>query len=372
MSLALEIVENRSLPFRPLRAPFPALEATPAAHLRAVRAAAPEIREQLKASGAVELFATRSLVTLPYPRQYGLWEACTKRAPFVFMTNRMAVVRFVDFEGRPRVLVAEPSDYELGAGTPFLDESMKDVPLPRALAMRTFFRRHGTVEAHLLKMGIRVDEVDWLFFDHLHTQDLRRLLGTTTPQPELGYPDRPIPPLFPRATLLTARGEMEQVDDVHPFQRRFHQAWTYRDLDRSRVATFDGSLLLGHGVALLRTPGHTFGNTTLVVNTKDRGLLTSSENGISTDSYAPEHSKIPGVAAFAFRWDYEVVLNYNVPEFASWQYDAMVLEKLVADPVPDAPQFPQCVPSSELTRSRLAPGIAPTWEHGELTLSARS
>jgi len=43
-------------------------------------------------------------------------------------------------------------------------------------------------------------------------------------------------------------------------------------------------------------------------------------------------------------------MNVNTPEYASWQYNSMVKEKLIADPVPDQPEFPQVFPSSELTR----------------------
>jgi hypothetical protein len=105
-----------------------------------------------------------------------------------------------------------------------------------------------------------------------------------------------------------------------------------------------------------------------VVNTSQRGIFTSSENGISADSYAPRHSKIPGVRKWAKRWGYEVVMNFNTPEYASLQYNSMVKEKLVADPVPGAPGFRQTVPSSELVHHPLAPGIRPTLVHGDLTL----
>ncbi len=356
---------------RPLEVPFPSLSQSPAAHLRAVREAAPLIRQQLQESGTVRSLCSRSLVTLPYPRRFGLWDAASVPAPYVFMTNRMFVVRFEDFSGQPRILVAEPTDYELAASTPFLARSLERLGGPRvqALLREKLFTRHGTVESHLLKLGILTRDVDFLAFDHLHTQDVRRLIGTTRPQEDLGG-DKPVPALFPNAKLLVQRDELAQVEDVHPFQARFHQGWTYKDVDRERLFLLEGSVLLGKGVALVRTPGHTFGNVTLVVNAPGRGLFTSSENGIAVDCYAPEHSKIPGVAQWAKDSGLEVLLNFNAPEFASWQYNAMVLEKGVADPLPGAPHLPQCVPSSELCRHPLAPGLAPTWFHGELNLAA--
>ena len=155
--------------------------------------------------------------------------------------------------------------------------------------------------------------------------------------------------------------------DVHPFQARFHQSWTYSDIDESKLMVIEGDLLLGPGVALLQSPGHTLGNHTLVVNTA-RGIITSSENGIAVECYAPHLSKLPGVKKWAREWGYEVVMNFNTPEYASWQYNSMVKEKLIADPIAQHPDLPQVFPSSELTRHKLAPGIRPLYEHGDLTI----
>jgi hypothetical protein len=46
----------------------------------------------------------------------------------------------------------------------------------------------------------------------------------------------------------------------------------------------------------------------------------------------------------------------------------MIKEKLIADPLPERPEFPQVFPSSELARHPLAPGIRPTFRHGDLTI----
>ncbi|HEV3125046.1 MAG TPA: hypothetical protein VG266_10765, partial [Candidatus Dormibacteraeota bacterium] len=128
-------------------------------------------------------------------------------------------------------------------------------------------------------------------------------------------------------------------------------------------------VLITGGLALLRTPGHTLGNHTLVVNT-GRGIVTSSENGIAVECYAPQHSGLPGVRRWAQTWGYEVVLNFNTPEYASWQYNSMIKEKLIADPISTRPELPQVFPSSQLTRHRFAPGIRPVFEHSDITVGA--
>ena len=349
------------------RLPLPSLDETPAAALRRIKAEAPAFREWFRTTGELTGVATRGLVTLPYPREFALWEACTARTKFVWMTNRMFVVQW-EQDGRTRTLLAEPSDYDLGIDTPYLRHAIDRLPMSEERALKLLFVRHPRVTEHLADLGIRPEDVDYLVFDHLHTQDVRRLVGTTTPQPDLGHRDAPVPPTFPNAKLIVQRTELDHVKDVHPFQARFHQSWTYADVDESRLLVLDGSVLVAPGLALLRTPGHTLGNQTIVMNVPGRGVMTSSENGVAVEAYAPRFSTLPGVAAFAKRWGYEVILNFNTPEWASWQYNSMVAESLIADPIPGHEQFPQVVPSSELTRHRLAPRIRPAFRHGDLTL----
>ena len=349
------------------RLPVPTLDETPAAALRRIKEQAPEFREWFRSTGVLTGLATRSLVTLPYPTKFALWEASTSRLPYIWMTNRMFVAQWQE-DGRTRTLVAEPSDYDLGSETPYLRHAIDRLPFSNGTPPDLLFTRHGQVTEHLAALGIQPEDVDYLVFDHLHTQDIRRLVGTTKPQPDLGYHDKPVPATFPNAKMIVQRAELAHVRDVHPFQARFHQSWTYGDVDESRLLVVDGSVLVAPGLALLRTPGHTLGNHTIVMNTAERGIMTSSENGVAVELYSPRYSKLPGVADFARRWGYEVILNFNTPEYASWQYNSMVAESLIADPIPGAPHFKQVVPSSELDRHRLAPRIKPTYFHGELTI----
>ena len=335
----------------------PRLDETPAAALRRVREEAPAFREWFRGTGEVTAFASRDLVTLPYPRQYGLWEACRARTKYVWMTNRMFAIQWHDGE-RTRTLIAEPSDYELGIETPYLRHALDRLPIGEERSRKLLFTEHGTVLGHCAALGIDPADVDYLVFDHLHTQDVRRLVGTV---------DGTFQPMFPNARMIVQRVELEHVRDVHPFQARFHQSWTYAGIDESRLLVIDGSVLVAPGLALLRTPGHTLGNQTIVVNVPGRGILTSSENGIAVESYVPQFSTLPGVREFAAEWGYEVILNYNTPEWASWQYNSMIAEKLIADPIPGHPHLPQVVPSSELVAHRLAPRVRPAYRHGELT-----
>src|SRR5262249_49954241 len=126
-----------------------------------------------------------------------------------------------------------------------------------------------------------------------------------------------------------------------------------------RIVACDGDLLLGKGVALVRTPGHTVGNWSLLLST-DTGVWSVSENGIAADAWAPKASRIPGLRRYAEREGVEVILNANTLEGRNEQYTSMVLEKALVDKSREAPDFYQCFPSSELTATPLTPGLSPT------------
>lgn len=328
--------------------------------LQAIRAAAPELREWFRRQGEVSGLRTCDLVALPYPREFALLRASVSPAPFVRIFNRMFVAQWQDPDGRTRTLLAEPTDWVQAANTPFFARLEGRMPWLR----RVTVEEHGTVLQHLERLGIRPEDVDYLTFDHLHTQDLRRLLGTTTPQPDLDGGD-PVEPWFPNARLLVFRAEWEAIRDLHPLQRRWYQPDTYRDLRTDSVVLLDHDVLVGPGVALVATPGHSLGNHTVVFNTSS-GVWTSSENGVHPECYQPERSAMPGMRRLAEEYGMEVVLNGNTPELFATQYNNMVKEKLICDRGGPGGEWVQHFCSSELTPWRLAPGASPSFTYGEL------
>ena len=332
--------------------------------LRQVRAASAAFRRELAGTGTPTSVTTHDLVSLPYPVRFGLWRSYLTPAPYLCITNRMLVIRWTEGD-RTRTLLFEPSDYERGEYTPYfarLGAQTPDVVQDRIVT------RHATVIEHLAGLGIAPADVDYLAFDHLHTQDVRRWLGTTSPQPDLS-PDAPVEPLFPNARLLVQRDELEALRELHPLQLAFYQPQTYTDLRPGAVLAVDGDVLLGPGVALLRTPGHTYGNQSLALNTSS-GIWAVSENALAAECLVPEHSRIPGVRRASERWQREVVLNSNTPEALADQYCSIVLEKSLVDVAQADPRFPQFLPSSELTAARWAPGTGPTFAHRGITHSA--
>jgi hypothetical protein len=349
-------------PFADVRA-----EPQPGAQLQQIPAAAQRFRQWFASTGMPDWVGTFELSTLPYPTKFGLWRAALSPAPFLTLTHRMVVVRWRDPDGRPRTLLFEPTDVDLARRTPYFARLSEQTP---DFFERLFARPLGDVLTHLRRAGIEPGAVDWITFDHLHTQDVRRWLGTSVPAPDIS-PGAPVQPLLPNAKLIVQRKELESLRALHPLQLPWYQPQAYTDLLQDGLLPIDGDVLLGPGVALLATPGHTIGNHTLVLNTSS-GIWASSENVIATECLTPEHSRIPGVRRYAQTWAQEIVLNANTLEDTAAQYNSCVLEKSIVDRSQHDPRFVQFFPSSELSRNSLSPGTSPTFAqlgifHGTLT-----
>lgn len=345
-------------------------EQLPGLQLERIAPAAQRFRQWFASTGMPDFVGTFDLSTLPYPTRFGLWRAARTPAPFLTLTHRMLLVRWREPDGRPRTLLFEPTDVELARRTPYfarLSESTPDV------FERLFARPLGGVLSHLRRVGVDPPSIDYIAFDHLHTQDVRRWIGTETPAPDISASE-PVRALLPNATLLVQRAELESLRHLHPLQLPWYQPHAYTDLKSAAILPLDGDVLLGPGVALIATPGHTIGNHTLVLHT-NTGIWASSENVIAAECLTPEHSAIPGVRRYSMTWGQEVILNANTLEDTAAQYNSCVLEKAIVDTCPLDRRFVQFLPSSELTRNALSPGTSPTFAHLGLfhgTLTTRS
>ena len=321
----------------------------------ALRAAAESFRARF--TGTVSGVRTVSLVSAPYPAKYAFGGAARAVNPFVTLVNRLVVVRYTDFGGTSRVLVWEPT---LPAGSrhaPFYAQLAARVP---ASLQPVLAPEHSSVPDALARCGLAPADVDVVLFDHLHVQDLALLLGTSTTGP-----------LFPNASFLCQTRELDTLRSTHPMQWAWYVATDLDDVRLDRVVTLDGDVELGEGVALVRTPGHTDGNQTLVLRTAESGVWVSSENGVALDNWYPAHSRIPGLRSYAAAMGREVVLNANTLEDSIDQYDSMVLEKALADPIAGTP-FGQILPSSELANLKRQWPLVPTQLVGGLEVGSVS
>jgi hypothetical protein len=327
--------------------------AAPQDRLKAAVQQALTFREEMLQGDPVPYYRSIDLVRAPYPKRYALKDACTVPVPYVHILNRVFVVQFKSADGVKTMLVS-PSDVAGNGETPFFKGLTNRMGALESYIRPVFSPEYNTVEQALAKTGIKPLDVDYLTYDHLHTQDLRRWLGTD------GHPA-----YFPNAKLLVMRQEWESVKALLPPQQQWYCPEGIAGVPEDKVILLDHDVFLGEGVALVHTPGHTEGNHSIVVHTPE-GLMVTSENGVSPDAYAPKHSRIPGLKQYAEKTGIDIVLNSNTLERGLDQYISMVQEREIAGPSKRNPLFPNMVCSSELTPYWLFPGISPSLAFGEL------
>lgn len=329
----------------------------PTERLRRLRAAAQALRARLQDGPPVPFYRAASLVRVPYPTRYGLWRASRVKTPLLHILNRVFVVQVRAADGLKTVLLS-PSDVERNKETPHFKRLAARARLLGRYGERLLAPVLGSVEGALAAAGLRPEDVDYIAYDHLHTQDLRRWLGADG-----------TPAALPNAKLLVSRAEWEATHGLLPLEADWYCPNGLAGIDPAKVVLLDGDVLVGEGLAIVRTPGHTVGNVSFAVHTSE-GLFVTSENGISADSYAPLRSRIPGVAEWARRSGAEVVLNGNTLERAQDQYLSMLFERELAGPSRRDPAFYDVFPSSELAAYWAFPGVAPTFTFGDLSLGA--
>ncbi|MBM3290454.1 MAG: hypothetical protein FJY92_09905, partial [Candidatus Hydrogenedentes bacterium] len=184
--------------------------AAPQDRLDAIVAACGPFREEMLAAAPVPYYESFDLVRAPYPRRYALKDACTVPIPYVHILNRVFIVQFRSEDGLKTILVS-PSDYRRNSETPFFKALSLSFGALRAQLEPLMAPELGTVETALAQAGVRPDQVDYITYDHLHTQDVRRWLGT---------PDTPA--YFPNAKLLVMRQEWESAQALLPPQKQWY------------------------------------------------------------------------------------------------------------------------------------------------------
>lgn len=324
--------------------------AAPQDRLREVRRRAQALREEWLDAPEVLFWRSFNLVRAPYPTYYafsGVYADRGFKFPLVHLLNRVFVVQYRDHDGAIRVLLLSPSDVEGNRETPFFKHLAERAP---GFVQALVAPQYHTIDSALQACGLTPADVDYISYDHLHTQDLRRWLAGPTPY-------------FPNARLLVHRQEWASTSALLPLQAEWYCPRGIDGIPASRVWCFDGSLSLGPGIALIHTPGHTEGNHSLATRVAD-GIRVTSENGVGVDSYEPRHSRIDAVRRHALQTGKEVILNGNTLEGSTDQYISMVLEKTLAGPSAH-PDYPNCVTSSERTPFWLFPGERASHLFGE-------
>lgn len=329
-----------------------------------VREASKDFRKTMLAKPKVRFYKTIELVRVPYPAKYAYLNAFSLPTPLVHLCNKLFVIQFDSSDGIKTLLVS-PSDWENQRETPFFAQLDQSAGVLSSSLEKVVVKGKNTVLGALKQLGLRPEDIDYISYDHLHTQNLTRWLG-----------GKGQAALLPNAKLLVMHEEWESTLSLLPWQNQWYCPNGIAGIDLKRVELLDDSVFLGDGsVALMRTKGHTEGNHSIVAHT-DQGLLVTSENGVAMDSYAPQHSKMAGLADYAKRTQAEVIINGNTLECANDQYLSMIQEKTVAGPWPKDERFFNMALSSESDGFWMFPGTTPTvrmgqLEFGTLTIPAR-
>ena len=317
----------------------------PQERLKAARKQASAFRERFMDEAPVQFYQSADMVRVPYPTWYaysGVYTQSTYKFPYIHILNRIFIVQYHDFSGELKTLLFSLSDIEADRETPFFKRLTDKMPSwsPLEGVVAPIIR---DVTGALAEVGLSPEDVDYISYDHLHTQDVRRWLGT---KDKAAY--------FPNAKLLVHEQEWLSTTSLLPVQADWYCPNGIEGVDPDKVIKFTGSIQLGEGVALVHTPGHTEGNHSLVARVPD-GIRVTSENGVGADAYAPMNSKVNAIRRYAKQTGMEVILNGNTLESSNDQYISMVVEKTIAGPSKN-PDFPNCASSSEATPYWLIPG----------------
>jgi len=322
-------------------------ELRPGPRLCELRARGEAFAPRFKAQGPVRAVRTIDLLPFPYPVAFAFWQAAPTRAKYLLLRNRCQLIEFEDFSGATRVLLVNPSEADLSARAGYFEQVRREL-LPFVPA--SLLTRGPGPAALLRRLGVDPARVDYVTFDHLHVQDLRRGLA--------GEGGRP--PLYPNARLLVNHRELETLAAIHPLQRPWWIDGALDGVPAERVVALAGSVWLGKGLALVWTPGHTLGNHSIVLHAPDGGVYAISENGVAPECYLPAASQIRALREHARKYGAEVVLNGNTLESALSQYSSMVLEKALVDRGAGGGELPNILCSSPFVRSPLAWGLGPS------------
>jgi hypothetical protein len=328
----------------------------PMDRLANTRKCAEAFRERFLDQPVLPYYGSFDLLRIPYPKIYaygGVFAQSIGLNSLIQILNRLFVIQYHDFNGVRRALLFSPSDYP-ESDTPYFKRVEAMLP---EWAVRLVAPFYSTVEDRLNELGLSPADVDYISYDHLHTQNLKRWLSSGDQKA-----------LFPNAKLIVHAQEWASVQGLLPNQGDWYSRDGIRGVPDDRIMTFEQSLALGPGLAFMHTPGHTFGNHSLVARVPD-GIRVTSENGVGSDSYAPLNSKRNAIRKFAIATGAEVVLNSNTLESSVDQYISMVQEATVAGPATN-PEFFNVATSSEATANLLFPGSGSTHIFGPASFGA--
>ena len=136
------------------------------------RAAALDFRRDMLAGPKVRYFESFDLITVVYPCRYGMRNAYSAERlnEFLHIKNRVFVVQFDSADGLKTMLVS-PSDHVRNGETPYFRRLQDTTP---KFIVDQIIRRHATAPEICARIGLDPAKVDYITYDHLHTQEDRK------------------------------------------------------------------------------------------------------------------------------------------------------------------------------------------------------
>ncbi|EMO24847.1 hypothetical protein LEP1GSC170_1754 [Leptospira interrogans serovar Bataviae str. HAI135] len=148
----------------------------PVDRLEDVRKRARKFREKMLSGSQVVFYRSYDLVRVPYPTRYALLNAYSLPTPYMHILNRLFIVQYKTSDGI-KTLLFSPSDIDANAETPFFKRLAGSFGPFQSIGKKIIAPILNTVEECLQDAGISPEKVDYISYDHLHTQDIRKWLG---------------------------------------------------------------------------------------------------------------------------------------------------------------------------------------------------
>ena len=153
----------------------------PQERLNIARKQALAFRERFIDEPCVQFYQSADMVRVPYPTWYaysGVYTQSTYKFPYLHILNRLFIVQFRNFLGELKTLLFSPSDIDADRETPFFKRLTNKMPNWSPLENMVAPITRDVTQA-LAEVGLAPEDIDYISYDHLHTQDVRQWLGTT-------------------------------------------------------------------------------------------------------------------------------------------------------------------------------------------------
>ncbi len=134
-----------------------------------------------------------------------------------------------------------------------------------------------TQDEALKKVGLIVDDIDVLILTHLHTDHAADIAK------------------YKNATVFVQKDELEYAKNPHPTQI----GWFIIPPEETKLEIVDGDKEIAPGVKIIKTPGHTPGNQSILVDTEKGRICISGLCSIQENYDPPQQMKDMGVVAIA-------------------------------------------------------------------------